>query len=160
MGGGVIGVEFASVFSSFGCHVTIVEAMERILPTMDREISQSLNMVLKNAVSASTPERWSKSWSRTKTVWSATLPKRARHRLYRHSRFWLPSADVPTHRDCLQKDLKLPVNAAESSPMKTSAPAWIPSTPSAMSPPKSNLHIWQAHRASALSTSSPDKTAD
>ena len=47
IGGGVIGVEFAIVFSSFGCHVTIVEAMERILPTMDREISQSLNMVLK-----------------------------------------------------------------------------------------------------------------
>lgn len=47
IGGGVIGVEFASVFSSFACHVTIVEAMERILPTMDREISQSLNMVLK-----------------------------------------------------------------------------------------------------------------
>lgn len=47
IGGGVIGVEFVSVFSSFGCHVTIVEAMERILPTMDREISQSLNMVLK-----------------------------------------------------------------------------------------------------------------
>lgn len=47
IGGGVIGVEFASVFSSFGYHVTIVEAMERILPTMDREISQSLNMVLK-----------------------------------------------------------------------------------------------------------------
>lgn len=47
IGGGVIGVEFASVFSSFGCHVTIVEAMERILPTMDREISLSLNMVLK-----------------------------------------------------------------------------------------------------------------
>ena len=47
IGGGVIGVEVASVFSSFGCHVTIVEAMERILPTMDREISQSLNMVLK-----------------------------------------------------------------------------------------------------------------
>lgn len=34
IGGGVIGVEFASVFSSFGCKVTIVEAMERILPTM------------------------------------------------------------------------------------------------------------------------------
>ena len=47
IGGGVIGVEFASVFSSFDCHVTIVEAMERILPTMDCEISQSLNMVLK-----------------------------------------------------------------------------------------------------------------
>ena len=40
-------MEFASVFSSFGCKVTIVEAMERILPTMDREISQSLSMTLK-----------------------------------------------------------------------------------------------------------------
>ncbi len=47
IGGGVIGVEFASVFSSFGCKVTIVEALERILPTMDREISQNLSMILK-----------------------------------------------------------------------------------------------------------------
>ena len=47
IGGGVIGMEFASVFASLGCKVTIVEAMERILPTMDREISQSLNMLLK-----------------------------------------------------------------------------------------------------------------
>lgn len=47
IGGGVIGMEFASVFSSLGCKVTIVEAMDRILPTMDREISQSLNMLLK-----------------------------------------------------------------------------------------------------------------
>ena len=35
IGGGVIGMEFASVFASLGCKVTIVEAMERILPTMD-----------------------------------------------------------------------------------------------------------------------------
>lgn len=47
IGGGVIGVEFATVFSSLGCQVTIVEAMDRILPTMDREISQNLNMILK-----------------------------------------------------------------------------------------------------------------
>ena len=47
IGGGVIGVEFASVFSAFGCKVTIVEALDRILPTMDREISQNLNMILK-----------------------------------------------------------------------------------------------------------------
>ena len=45
--GEVIGMEFASVFASLGCKVTIVEAMERILPTMDREISQSLSMLLK-----------------------------------------------------------------------------------------------------------------
>lgn len=47
IGGGVIGVEFASVFSSFGCKVTIVEALDRILSTMDREISQNLSMILK-----------------------------------------------------------------------------------------------------------------
>ena len=47
IGGGVIGVEFATVFSSLDCQVTMIEAMDRILPTMDREISQNLNMILK-----------------------------------------------------------------------------------------------------------------
>ena len=47
IGGGVIGVEFASIFSSLGCEVTIVEAAERIVPTLDREISQNLSMILK-----------------------------------------------------------------------------------------------------------------
>ena len=47
IGGGVIGVEFASLYQSFGCKVTIVEAMDRILPPMDREISQNLAMILK-----------------------------------------------------------------------------------------------------------------
>ncbi len=47
IGGGVIGVEFASVYSAFGAQVTIIEAMDRILPTMDKEISQNLAMILK-----------------------------------------------------------------------------------------------------------------
>ncbi len=47
IGGGVIGVEFASVYESFGCNVTIIEAMDRILPPMDKEISQNLAMILK-----------------------------------------------------------------------------------------------------------------
>jgi dihydrolipoamide dehydrogenase len=47
IGGGVIGVEFATVFSSIGCKVTVIEAMDRILPTMDKEIAQNLNMILK-----------------------------------------------------------------------------------------------------------------
>ena len=47
IGGGVIGVEFATALSAFGCKVTIVEAMPRILPTLDREISQSIGMQLK-----------------------------------------------------------------------------------------------------------------
>lgn len=47
IGGGVIGVEFATIYHALGCEVTIIEAMDRILPTMDKEISQNLNMILK-----------------------------------------------------------------------------------------------------------------
>ncbi len=41
-GGGVIGVELASAFKSFGSEVIIVELMDRIVPNMDREISEFL----------------------------------------------------------------------------------------------------------------------
>ena len=47
IGGGVIGMEFASVYSALGISVTVLESMERILPTLDREISQNLSMLLK-----------------------------------------------------------------------------------------------------------------
>lgn len=47
IGGGVISVEFASVFQALGAKVTIVEALPRILPGMDKEISQNLKMILK-----------------------------------------------------------------------------------------------------------------
>lgn len=47
IGGGVIGVEFATFYQSIGCKVTILESRERILPNMDREISQNLSMILK-----------------------------------------------------------------------------------------------------------------
>ena len=47
IGGGVIGVEMASVYASLGKEVTIIEAAERILPPMEREISQNLTMILK-----------------------------------------------------------------------------------------------------------------
>ncbi len=47
IGGGVIGVEFAEVFSSLGCKVTILEALPRLLANLDKEISQNLKMILK-----------------------------------------------------------------------------------------------------------------
>ena len=47
IGGGVIGVEFATIFQALGCQVTIIEAMERLLPGTEKEISQNLNMILK-----------------------------------------------------------------------------------------------------------------
>ncbi len=47
IGGGVIGVELACVYQALGCQVSIVEAMDRILPNMDREICQNMTMILK-----------------------------------------------------------------------------------------------------------------
>lgn len=47
IGGGVIGVEFASAYASLGAEVTVLEAMPRLLPTLDRELGQSLALSLK-----------------------------------------------------------------------------------------------------------------
>ena len=47
IGGGVIGVEFASFYNYLGKKVYIIEALERVLPPMDKEISQNLAMILK-----------------------------------------------------------------------------------------------------------------
>ena len=40
IGGGVIGVEFAHIFSLLGVNVTVLELMETILPMVDEEISE------------------------------------------------------------------------------------------------------------------------
>ena len=42
LGGGVIGVEFASVWKSFGAEVTIVEALPRLIPAEDETCSKAL----------------------------------------------------------------------------------------------------------------------
>ncbi|EHR49723.1 dihydrolipoamide dehydrogenase [Saccharomonospora marina XMU15] len=42
LGGGVIGVEFASVWASFGAEVTIVEALPRLVPAEDEFASKQL----------------------------------------------------------------------------------------------------------------------
>lgn len=47
LGGGVIGVEMAEALSAMGTRVTILEAQPRLLPEMDKEISQNLRMIFK-----------------------------------------------------------------------------------------------------------------
>ena len=47
IGGGVIGMEFASVYSAAGAKVTVIEALPRIIANMDKELSQSLKMLMK-----------------------------------------------------------------------------------------------------------------
>ena len=47
IGGGVIGIEFATFYADLGCEVTIVEGMDRLLPNMDKELGQNLALILK-----------------------------------------------------------------------------------------------------------------
>lgn len=47
IGGGVIGLEFASVLKSFGVDVTVIEGTPEILPPFDAEIAKRLRMALK-----------------------------------------------------------------------------------------------------------------
>ncbi len=46
VGGGVIGLEFASVFNAFGSDVTVVEFLKNIAPTFDSDISKRLKQSL------------------------------------------------------------------------------------------------------------------
>ena len=46
IGGGVVGVELGQAFSTFGSKVTVVEMMDRIVPGMDAEVSNTLRTAL------------------------------------------------------------------------------------------------------------------
>src|SRR5260370_36935664 len=42
VGAGAVGVEFASIFRSFGCEVTILEMLPRMVPLEDEDISKEI----------------------------------------------------------------------------------------------------------------------
>ncbi|MFC4182091.1 dihydrolipoyl dehydrogenase [Saccharococcus thermophilus] len=47
VGGGVIGIEWASMLNDFGVDVTVLEYAERILPTEDHDVSKEVEKLLK-----------------------------------------------------------------------------------------------------------------
>ena len=46
IGGGVIGMEFASIFHQLGSKVTVIEFMKQILPTFDSDLAKRLKQTL------------------------------------------------------------------------------------------------------------------
>lgn len=46
IGGGVIGLELGTIYSRFGCNVTIIESQPKLLPLMDSELTDSLQQQL------------------------------------------------------------------------------------------------------------------
>jgi dihydrolipoamide dehydrogenase len=49
IGGGVIGVEFAGLFSGLGSEVTVIEMLDEIVPFMDKEQAPLLRRAMKNS---------------------------------------------------------------------------------------------------------------
>lgn len=49
VGAGVIGMEMASVFSAFGCKVTVIEFLKECLPTLDSEIAKRLRKLMEKS---------------------------------------------------------------------------------------------------------------
>ena len=47
VGGGVIGVEYTSMFAAMGVRVTLVDARDRLLPSVDRDIAVALQYLLR-----------------------------------------------------------------------------------------------------------------
>jgi len=47
IGGGVIGLELGQVYKRLGAEVSVIEYMDRVIPTMDASLSRELNKVLK-----------------------------------------------------------------------------------------------------------------
>jgi dihydrolipoamide dehydrogenase len=49
VGGGVIGCEFAGIFSRLGTHVTVVEMLGQLLPGEDRRVAQTLQQAFRKS---------------------------------------------------------------------------------------------------------------
>lgn len=47
VGGGVIGMEWASLLADFGVQVTVIEFADRILPTEDKDVSKEVQRIMK-----------------------------------------------------------------------------------------------------------------
>ncbi len=47
IGAGAVGVEFGSIFKSFGAEITIIEYLPRVVPNEDEDVSKELNRLLR-----------------------------------------------------------------------------------------------------------------
>ena len=67
IGGGVIGMEFATFFNDLGIDVTVVEGLDRLLPLLDKELGQNLSMIMKKRGVKITTGAMVKSVTKTET---------------------------------------------------------------------------------------------
>ena len=80
IGGGVIGMEFATFFNDLGVDVTVVEGLDRLLPLLDKELGQNLAMIMKKRGVKIATGAMVKSVTKTENGLSVNFEGRARKR--------------------------------------------------------------------------------
>jgi dihydrolipoamide dehydrogenase len=79
IGAGAVGVEFSSIFRSFGTEVTLVEFLPRLMPPEDEEISKELTRVFKkrgiDINTGAKVEKIEKTATGVKVTWTAANGK-------------------------------------------------------------------------------------
>ncbi|HEY6490908.1 MAG: dihydrolipoyl dehydrogenase [Terracidiphilus sp.] len=79
IGAGAVGVEFASIFRSYGAEVTIVEFLPRIMPPEDEDVSKELTRLFKKrGIDVNTSckvEKIEKTGAGVKVTWTAANGK-------------------------------------------------------------------------------------
>ncbi len=113
VGAGVIGMEFASIFNSLGCEVTVVEFLKECLPALDSDIAKRLrqtisrrgvNFLMQSAVKEITAEGVVYERKGKSGVVAADLILMATGRAARIDGLDLEKAGVKTERGCIVTD--------------------------------------------------------
>lgn len=118
IGGGVIGIEFASLYTSLGKKVIVIEALDRILANMDKEFAQSLKMQLtkkgaqihtkalvnKIAIDSENPEKITCYYTEknTEQIVSADAVLMAVGRKANSAQLWTNNVDISTEKGKIQ----------------------------------------------------------
>lgn len=119
VGAGVIGMEFASIFNSFGTEVTVVEFLKECLPALDSDIAKRLRQtiakrgvtfVMQAGVKAITDEGVEYERKGKPGVVNADLVLMATGRSANTDGLCLEKAGVTTQRGCIVTDEHLQTN--------------------------------------------------
>ncbi len=110
IGGGVIGVEMASVYARIGVAVTVVEAEARLLPMMELDLSRSTEMLLKGMGVALVTGARLQSIIKTETGFTAVVEKGGAASELAAERVLLATGRVPVTGGLLAEGFPLAMN--------------------------------------------------
>ena len=137
IGAGAVGVEFASIFRSFGTEVTILEFLPRVVPVEDEEISKELTRLFKkrgiDINTGAKVEKVEKTETGVKVTWTDRQRQDPKRR--KPKRSWSPSAARRAPPTSAWRKPASSSTAASSKSTKRRRPPNPASSPSATSSP-------------------------